>query len=254
MMKKNTFLYLLMSIVVFLTACSGSTSSKEKPEVPETTLNIGLDDEMLLVYQFKINEGDGLKPAGKTKLYLSGDAIRSETEMQLFGQTTKMVMLANTDDPNKTILLDTEKKTYSKMDINEFADDKMVKQMQDMQKDSLVVVGEEKLNGYNCTKINIVTTLNISTAMAGIVGGEGKSVTQYWVTKDIPGYEKFKKLLESQPKIFNGSTAEIYQYGIPIKQVILESGEVNMVMELESIEQQSIPDSKFEIPSDYQES
>lgn len=194
-----------------------------------------------------------MQSAGSIKIYFSGGAVRSEMDMHIMGQPMKMVMLARADHPDETLLLNTEKKTYSKMDMRGIADNEAVKKMQDMQKDSLTVVGKEQVNGYACTHVNVVTTVEISSALSGILGDSGKTVTQYWLTKDIPGYEQYQKMLESSPELLSGSTADIYQYGIPVKQVTLESGEATMSMELKSLDQQDIPDSKFEIPHDYTE-
>lgn len=147
-----------------------------------------------------------------------------------------MVMLANANEPkpNKTILLNAVK-TYSKMDVGGFSDDPMMMKMQELQKDSLVVVEEIEINGYHCTQGNVVTTLNMPSGLPNLVG-RGGTVTEYCLTKDISGYEKRQKLLKYQPKMLNGGNAEIYRYGIPVKYMMKEDGKVNMVTELKTAE------------------
>lgn len=252
-MKEN-FIAALALLFLFSSAGCSNSSSKEGADGQETSsVERSSGEDVILVYQIKYKGEEGLKPAGSIKLYFSDGAVRSEMDMQTQGQPMKMTMLGNADNPNETLILNTEKKTYSKMDLGGIADNETVKKMQEMQKDSLVVVGEEQINGYACTQVNMVTTVEIPSALGGIIGGDDKTITQYWMTKDIPGYENYQRLLESRPELFSGSAADIYQYGIPVKQVTLESGEINMIMELKSVEQQDIPDSKFEIPDDYKE-
>lgn len=247
----------LFAIIAFsaLIACSNTSKQEDaaKKNQQVETVNSSDGDDVFLLYEIMAEVNDSLQPSGKASLYLSDNAIRSEITMLINGREMNMVMLANTDEPNKTILLSAETKTYTKMDLGEISDNATMKKMKDMQKDSLTILDEEKINGYNCTKISIVTTLNTSSALAATIGGNGRSVTQYWMTKDIPGYEKTQQIFESQPKILNGKNAEIYQYGIPVKQVTTEEGKVTMIMELKTAEQQDIKASKFEIPKGYNE-
>lgn len=250
-MKK--IIYLLFSAGALIACNSVSNQEDENNENQQTeTTNKPSGNELFLMYEITAEVNGSLQPSGNANLYIADKAIRSEMNMRIQGQEMNMVMLANANEPNKTILLNAESKTYSKMDVGEFSDDPMMKEMQEMQKDSLVVVGETEMNGYHCTQVNVITTLNMPSGLANLVGG-GETVTEYWLTKDIPGYEKIQKLLISQPKMLNGSNAEIYQYGIPVKHVMKEDGKVNMVMELKTAEQKDIPDSKFEIPNDYKE-
>lgn len=250
-MKK--ILCLLFSAGVLIACSSVSNQEDENKENQQTeTTNKPSRNDLFFMYEITAGVNGGLQPSGNANLYISDKAIRSEMNMRIQGMEMNMVMLANANEPNKTILLNAESKTYSKMDVSEFSDNPMMKKMQEMQKDSLVVVGETETNGYHCTQVNVITTLNMSSGLANLAGG-GETITEYWLTKDIPGYEKIQRLLKSQPKMLNGSNAEIYQYGIPVKYVIKEDGKVNMVMELKTAEQKDIPDSKFEIPDDYKE-
>lgn len=253
-MKNNFIVALALLFLCSFVSCSNSSNSEghtESQEASNTERSSG--EDVTLVYQVQYKGEEGLTSAGSIKIYFSDGAVRSEMDMHIMGQSMKMTMLGNASTPNETLILNDEKKTYSKMNIPGMADNEMVKKMQDMQKDSLIVVGEEQINGYACTQVNIVTSTEIPSALGDIIGDDGKTTTQYWLTKDIPGYERYQRLLESSPELFSGSTADIYRYGIPVKQVTLESGEITMIMAIESLEQQDIPDSKFEIPDDYKE-
>lgn len=251
---KNNFIAAFALLFLYSAVGCSNSSNKERTEGQETSsVEKASGEDVILVYQIEYKGEEGLKPAGNIKLYFSDGAVRSEMDMQIMGQRMKMTMLGHTDHPHETLMLNVEEKTYSKMDVGGIADNATVQMMQDMQKDSLIVVGEEQVNGYTCTRVNVVTTVEIPSALGDIIGDDGKTVTQYWLTKDIPGYEQYQKMLESSPELLSGSTADIYQYGIPVKQVTFESGEINMIMELKSLDQQDIPDSKFEIPDGYTE-
>lgn len=253
-MKNNFIVAIALLFLCSFASCSNSSNKEEHTKSQEAgNVEKSSGEDAIMVYQINYKGTEGMQSAGNIKIYFSDDAIRSEMDMHIMGQPMKMIMLARADHPNETLLLNTEEKTYSKMDISGIANNEAVKKMQDMQKDSLTVVGEEQVNGYACTHVNVVTTVEISSALSGILGDSGKTVTKYWLTKDIPGYEQYQKMLESNPELLSGSTADIYQYGIPVKQVTLESGEATMSMELKSLEQQDIPDSKFEIPDGYTE-
>lgn len=254
MMIKSNLITALALLFLFSSVACSNFSNKEGTESREASnTESSSGEDMILAYQIKYKGEEGLKPAGSIRLSFSDGSVRSEMDIKIRGLNMKMTMLGNADKPDETIMLNTEKKTYSKMDVSGIADNEMTKKMQEMQKDSLIVVGEEKINGYDCIQVNVVTTVEVPSAIKGIIGADGETVTQYWMTKDIPGYEKYQRLLESQPELMSESSAAIYQYGIPVKQVTLESGEVNMIMELESVEQVDIPDSTFEIPDDYKE-
>jgi len=243
-------LLLLLSSV----SCANSSNEEGRTESQEASnVKKSSGEDVIMVYQINYKGTEGMQSAGSIKIYFSAGAVRSEMDMHIMGQPMKMILLARADHPDETLLLNTEQKTYSKMDVSGIANNEAVKKMQDMQKDSLTVVGKEQVNGYACTQVNIVTTVEISSALSGILGDEGKTITQYWLTKDIPGYEQYQKMLEFSPELLSGNTADIYQYGIPVKQVTLESGKATMIMELKSLDQQDIPDSKFEIPDGYTE-
>src|SRR3546814_372149 len=114
-MMKTYFISAIASVVLFSTvACSNAPNKAVTEDQQTNSDNRSSDEDVLLVYQIKYKQEGDLKKAGEMKLYLSGDAVRSEMDMQLFGQAMKMTMLGNADDPNKTIMLNPENKTDRK--------------------------------------------------------------------------------------------------------------------------------------------
>lgn len=50
-------------------------------------------------------------------------------KMYINGQNMNMLMLAKMDEPDKAILLNEEKKTYSTIDVSDLSDNPMMKKM-----------------------------------------------------------------------------------------------------------------------------
>lgn len=241
---------LLLLPLGLLMACNNDPKSASGSAAAENT-SAGSGGKYLITYDYNMQMpgSDSIQPAGSVSLYLSDRAVRSEIKMLMFGSEGQpVVMIGHYDQPDKTIVLNMKNKTYSMMDIN--MPDELQQKMAEMSSDTLIVIGKEEVDGYDCTHLKIVTTMNISSVLGSAIGDISEpSVTEYWVSKDVPGASLISTLIASRPEMVKGMDASVYKYGVPVKMAV--NGDTKMLMTLTKAEEQDIPDEMFEIPKDY---
>ncbi|SHF57725.1 protein of unknown function [Salegentibacter echinorum] len=250
MINEIKILFFAALLVITGTACKSDKEDRKK--IAEVSTNEQADSYHYS-YSFKMNQpgSDDLVSSGSSEMYLSEKALRSETKLEVMGQKTDMVMLVKADEPNKVIMLHDKSKTYSIFNPDDLKlGGEMAEKMKEMSNDSISVVGKEKMNGYECTHLKIITTANVPESIKQIVG-QDSSVEEYWVSKEIPGSSMFDSWAKSQPKMMRGMNSEIYEYGIPVKMVSKEGDAINMVMELTEAKEQNRDKDLFEIPPGY---
>lgn len=205
----------------------------------------------VLTFEYKANLEGTLEKIGDMKWYVSEKAFRSEMEMKVMGQEMNMNVLTFTDKPNESILLNDEVKTYSIINPDELAESFAMGDFSKYQEETTKIIGEEKMNGYASTHVEVTTNIN----MPGMSGNEVSTVSNYWLSKDVPGYAILEKFLEKNPKMLGADKGieDIYKHGIPVKQIDSEQGVESMVFELISAEKTEVSKEKFEIPGEYTE-
>ncbi len=168
------------------------------------------------------------------KVYTSSTAgMRMEMEMNVpqVGKMLTVVMMPK--GKNSMYILNDKNKTYSESSLNA---DKTVKDL-DV---SIEVVGKEKVAGYNCVHLKVITNKN--------------QVTDMWTTKDIAGYEAMEALTKGNNMF--GSEKVYAQLkskgadGMMVKTVI-NMGKSSMVNVLVKAEKRSNPASLFALPAGY---
>ena len=177
------------------------------------------------------------------KTYHTGDMIRIEKD-----NTVTIMKLAE----GKSYSLDTNKKTYSELDLNKMlGQGEQGKAMKEMMAKMIAEMKVEKttetqeISGYKCTRYN--------TSMMG-------TQTQLWVTTDVKGYnelrvaaiklaEKYKDNQLVQNTVGIGTAMEKVD-GMAIK-TIAKIGSIESTNTVTKITQQDIDKKLFEIPSDY---
>lgn len=236
-----------LTLLLLLFTVAGSNSS-----VQEAAEGRGSGQDITLVYQISFKESQGLKPAGSMTLYFSDDAVRSELDIELSGQRVSVIMLGHTDRPEEAIVLNAQGQTYSKIGFSGLAGTEMVNRTGDMPKSRTVSTVNEEINRYSSTQIELTSPAG-EPSESGTVPADNKTGTMFWMSKEIPGYEKYQRLLEVRPEFLSEGIKYVYQYGFPAKQEMLESGEVMMRMELKSANTGNIPMNKFNIPEGFDE-
>lgn len=250
-MNRKLKLFLFIALLINLgSACKSDkknqkSSTKEKKTIQTDTYHYAYS------LQMKQPGSNKLTPSGSTEMYLSKKAVRSKVKMKVMGQNTEMLMIVKAENPKEFIMLNSKNKTYSIINPDDLKmGGEMGEKMKEMSQDSLTVLGKEKMNGYACTHLKIVTTVNVPESLKKMMGNSS-SVKEYWVSKEIPGISLFNSWLKSQPKMMKGMDSEIYQYGVPVKMVSKEGDETNMVMELTAAKEQNPDKNLFEIPTGY---
>lgn len=178
------------------------------------------------------------------KTYNNGENIRIDR-----GNQVTIIKLIE----GKSYELDLEKKTVAEIDLSKMFGGneqmaKAIKEMMDsMMKDLKVEKTAEtkQINGYNCVKYNI-----------GMMG----TVSEYWVTKEVKGYDELKaasyKLAEKfkdnqliQNTVGINSAMEKID-GFPI-QTHIKMGSIETNTVITKINSDKIDVKMFEIPADY---
>lgn len=250
MISKLKLFFFIALLINLGSSCKSDKGDKKNNTKENKTAQA---DTYHYVYSFEMKQpgSNELVSSGSSEMYLSEKAIRSETKLEVMGQNTEMVMIVKADSPKKMIMLNSKAKTYSIINPDDLKmGGEMVEKMNEMSNDSLTVLGKEKMNGYECTHLQIVTTVDVPESIKKMIGQES-SVQEYWVSKDLPGSSMFDSWAESQPKMMRAMDSKIYQYGIPVKMVSKEGDEINMVMELKEAKGQNQDESFFKIPSGY---
>lgn len=200
----------------------------------------------------QVTAGMPMQPGNKEiiKNYLSDNASRVETEDGI----------TITDFNNSMVYtLNPESKTYTKVNMKEMASQmssqmasqtgdpesqEMMGMMKQMMGSMKVTPTDEtkEIAGYTCKKL-IVSFMMMNT--------------EYWVSKDVPGYKYYKKLGKKGAAVVAGNPMQEQMKGMmdkmdgfPVKTVTKMMGGSN-TMTLQKISEKSLNKSLFEVPKGY---
>ncbi len=181
-----------------------------------------------------------------SKMYLTNNG-EGRSEMNLPAMMgakkgTALIVIGRMQQPHYSIILDDETKEYS-LNVIDTAFINSVREKYQATK-----VGNETVNGYNCTHAKLVSTVG---------SGMFKSTTteDIWTSTDVPGYDIVRKATLQQ-NITPGMMKALNDAGCGGFFVKMQSGDkhYSMTMQLAKAEKQSFPASMFKIPSGYSES
>jgi hypothetical protein len=171
--------------------------------------------------------------AGTSKTYISPLGMRIESEMVLpqLGKMSSVSIM--TKSKGTMISFDNKSNTYTEMKIPNSPNlDKMSY--------AIKVVGNEKVNGYNCAHAIITMSKGINMEM--------------WTTKEVKGYQIMAELSKTNDSF---GSQKMYQLlkdkgadGFLVKSK-MGDGKRGMMMDLVKIEQKNNPASLFTPPSGY---
>lgn len=251
--KLKLFFFTVLLATMGFACKSESGSDKEDRKISPKVKTSAQANSYHYSYSFKMSQpgSDELDSPGLSEMFLSEQAVRSESNFEVMGQKVNMTMLIKANEPKKVIMLKDENKSYSIINSDDLKmGGAITEKIDKMYNDSISVLGTEKMNGYDCTHIKIVTTVNAPESVKKMVGHDS-SVQEYWVSEEVPGSSMFNSWIKSQPKIMRSTNSKVYEYGIPVKMISKDGDAVNMVMELEEAKGINQDKSLFEIPSGY---
>src|SRR5665213_3421905 len=181
-----------------------------------------------------------------SKMYLTNNG-EGRSEMNLAAMmgaqnSSALIVIGRMQQPHYSIIVDDANKEYSLNVI----DTALINSVN--QKYKVTKLGNETVNGYNCTHAKLVSTTG---------SGMFKSTTteDIWTSTDVPGYDMVKKA-SLQQNITQGMMKALNDAGCGGFFVKMTSSDkqYSMTMQLAKAEKQSFPASLFKIPSGYSES
>lgn len=181
-----------------------------------------------------------------SKMYLTNNG-EGRSEMNLAAMMgvsngTPLIVVGRMEQPHYSIIVDDATKEYS---LN-IIDTALINNVHEKYK--VTKLGNESVNGYNCTHAKLVSTTG---------SGLFKSTTteDIWTSADVPGYELVRKA-SLQQNITPGMLKALNDAGCGGFFVKMASGDkhYSMTMQLAKAEKQSFPASMFKIPNGYTES
>jgi hypothetical protein len=167
-----------------------------------------------------------------SKMFVKDGNMRSEVDMNIAGKEMNMVSLHLASKPEVTIMLNSMTKTYSEVKLSgatkSEADDF-----------SIDVIGEEKVEQYNCTHVRMKSKGN---------------AWDVWLCKDLPNIDF---TYEKDDAATNNKIVELMKSknlkGMPVKMVFYKTGTNTpaMTMLLTKYEARDLDAALFTIPTDY---
>lgn len=184
------------------------------------------------------------KTISRSYMTASGEGRTEMNLAALMGakNSDAFIVISRATDPRYSMSLDEKQKEYSLNVI----DTSLMNNNRSVYK--VTKVGNEMVDGYNCTHAKIVTT-----------SGKGmfasSSTMEVWTSPAVPGYADLKKWMATQNVTVKMLQA-LDQAGCDGYMVKLESRDkdYSMTMELTTAEKRALPASLFMIPAGYTQS
>lgn len=174
---------------------------------------------------------------GNVTTYIKGSKIKIDQVDQV---TSRIIDI----DTGKMVVISSDTQTVSPFNVNDL---KLYTGLFGYEKGtpSLQKIGNTKtVNGYSCEEYKFTTSGTPTTETIACVSDQIK-------TEEI---EKFRKFSEDLPKQFGALPAEVKGFPVVSDTKITSLGDTKTRhAELVSVSYDSIPDSVFEIPADYDE-
>ncbi len=255
MQLTKTIVPVIFSAAMLL-ACNSNNSTKGSVAAAtgNSSASTGSGDDMY--YELTTTStGKNMSINAVTRMFVSskGD-MRSEmnTVSSLNGNkiTAPIIIIAHSNKPDESIIIDDSAKTYSINNINRNGLDTKEKIESTVSK-----VGEDKILGFNCVHAKIISK-NFIGNFYSIV-----DTVDIWRSNDVPIQSTVKDLMnkfESRTGNYMYSkevTDQLKQMGCIGFMVKMEIGskDASTVMQLTKVEHRDLPASMFEIPAGYKE-
>jgi hypothetical protein len=179
------------------------------------------------------------------KVFLSRSAVRVEWQTQVAGSDRKagapdrfrMTMIQKQSEPDRSYMLNEERKTYSVMEF----DTKREKKERSAEKWTAEKLGRDTVAGFSCEKLKM-------TSASG-------SVTEACVAQELMPSTAWLRAWNRRSEQSGPFQAmkDAGVEGFPVRWIFREKGsdQISSQIELVRFERKSVPASLFEIPSDY---
>jgi hypothetical protein len=186
------------------------------------------------------NKKDGLwkniyistNKANKWNVYSEGYAESSALNMKVYATSLLGI------DENYNVILNDQYKKYNKQQKSDLGKNESNVQVQK--------IGNEKLFGYNCVHIKISYTLIA-------LGQTSNMQNEEWYSADVPGSQFLSPVIfESHSPAVVKKIVDAGCAGALVKSVTASIGS-SQLMQLSSVTQKDMPDSIFNLPSNYQQ-
>lgn len=222
----------LLLPLLLLSACKGKESpnapSGSTPEQPAPILAGPFEG---IMYMSTTIPGEAVS---EMKLFIGKQGVRTETAMELEGQSSKqkMIMIAPAATPEKIYMINEAAGTCMEVDVSRPGKKVDVDPFKDAKIENL---GKEMVNGYNCTHVRITEGIKDMTM-------------DIWVTKDMLDYFAYERMQGSRdrnmPKLAERLKAAGLD-GFPVRTKISPAG---IVTDLTKVERTSLDDALFKVP------
>jgi hypothetical protein len=186
--------------------------------------------------EFKMSSSKGVK--GSFRISSSSLGTISEFSMyvpKMPGGGTSGKSLVRIADPDLIYMISDKDKSYSELKKPAGGED-------DQKNYTVSKMGEEKINGYNCTRAMIT---------------DGTDSYEVWNTKDIADFEKYNAAIRNNKRMSSEKRQEALRNadceGFPVR-TIHRSADGDMTVELVKLEKKTFTKSDFEIPAGYTKS
>ena len=261
MLKNIKLLLLFILSTVFLFACSGNTqanSGKDRTSATSAnrtaTATSGSGKDMYYELTTR-STGKSMSINVVTRMFVSsGGDMRLEmsTVSSLNGnkRTAPIVIIAHSDKPDESIIIDDSAKTYT---LNHISRDNLG--MKEKMESTVAKVGEDKILGFNCVHAKIISKRSIGGFYSTV------DTIDVWRSNDVPMQATVKDLMnqfESRTGNFMYSkevTDQLKQMGCEGFMVKMKMGskDVSTIYQLTKVEHRDLPSGMFQIPAGYTE-
>ncbi len=262
MMKTKTvsLLILIACAIAAFTSCNSSASSNNNP-ASESNTSSGIpgsgNDTYLEMSSNTV--GKQLSMQILIKAYLSASG-KLRTEMyKITNDKPSLIMagLADVNNPLQTTLLDDSAKKFTSHHIDTAGSNN-----DDAGHTTYAVskIGNETINGFNCTHARVIATKHYSGAAASFMNGT--DTTDLWMSKDVPLPNAMKKYVQLSftkslgTGIFNNNVANQLQQmsceGMFVK-FEMHGENVSSTTQLTKVLKDNFPAGLFAVPSGYKE-
>ncbi|MFS8081807.1 MAG: DUF4412 domain-containing protein [Ginsengibacter sp.] len=181
-----------------------------------------------------------------SKMYLTNNG-EARSEMNLAAMMgakngSALIVIGRMQQPHYSVIIDEKSKEYSLNVI----DTGLINSVH--QKYKVTKLGNETVNGYNCTHAKL-----ISTTGSGMF--KSSSTEDIWTCVDVPGYDMLRKA-SLQQNVTPGMMKALNDAGCGgfLVKMASSSKGYSMTMQLTKADKQTFPSSMFKIPSGYSES
>ncbi|HVZ96196.1 MAG TPA: DUF4412 domain-containing protein [Chitinophagaceae bacterium] len=227
-------------------AGGGGVSAADSVAAIQTYMSANGGSGIYYEYTIESNTKERGVVKSTTKMYLtnSGEG-RSEMNMAaMMGvkNGNDLIVIGKMNQPHYSVMLDDENKMYSLNVIDTALINSSIS------KDEVTKIGNETVDGYNCTHAKLVTTTG-----AGMF--KSSSTMDVWTSVDVPGYDLLKQatLQQNVTPAMMKALNDAGCGGFFVKMASNDKG-YSFTMQLTKAEKQSFPSSLFKIPSGYTES